>query len=306
MGFMGLISQPFGALLLWLNNFTGNYGAALIVFTLIVRIILLPLTVKQQKSMLESQKLQPHLAQIKEKYKNDKEKLNEETMKLYKAHNVNPAGGCLPLLIQLPIILGLYQVIIKPLTHMFKLTADQINLLMEKVNQVLTANGGQALQNASQFEIKIAQNLTPDILRSAGIDGVDIINFNFLGLNLGDTPSFAYINLLWIIPVLAYFSTFFSTKVTTAMSGNAQPDGGAASSMKTMNMIFPLMTAWFAFTMPAGVGLYWIIGNVIQMGQQVLLNYYFRSKRTEEVPLVTQTAERTKERKPKKGGGRKK
>ncbi|OQB13255.1 MAG: Membrane protein insertase YidC [Firmicutes bacterium ADurb.Bin193] len=296
---MGFISAPFGSLLFWLNNLVGNYGLALIIFTVLVRIILLPLTVKQQKSMQEMQKINPELAKIKEKYKNDKDKLNEEMMKLYKEHNVNPAGGCLPVLIQFPIIIGLYQVIIKPLTYMFKLAPEKIAELTVKVNEVLAA-GGKPLIDAADYngQIMVAQSVNTDILNSVGLGNITPINFNFLGINLGDTPSMSLITALWVIPVLAAVTTYLSTKISMAQTNNTSDDQTAAT-MKTMNMIFPFMTAWFAFKMPAGVGLYWIMGNIIQIVQQYSLNRYFKSKPAEN-PLVIE-----KEHKPNKGGGKK-
>jgi YidC/Oxa1 family membrane protein insertase len=300
---MGIISRPFGLLLNFLNNFTGNYGVALILFTIIVRLILLPLSIKQQKSMRETQKIQPELAIIREKYKNDKQKLNDETMKLYQKHGVNPAG-CLPLLIQFPIIIGLYQAIIKPLTYMFGLADDQISFLTEKVNEVLISQGHEAIKGMGQFQISIAQNLKSlpgDVLESVGLSSVNFINFNFLGLDLGKSPSINFITVLWIIPILAAVTTFLSTKVSTSAGGQQAGDEGAASTMKTMNALFPLMTAWFAFSMPAGVGLYWILGNIIQILQQIVLNKYFKPNEDDN-PLITKKAEI----KVNKGGGGKK
>ncbi|MCK9478126.1 MAG: YidC/Oxa1 family membrane protein insertase [Firmicutes bacterium] len=285
---MGFISRPFGLFLFWLNNLLGNYGAALIFFTLIVRIILLPLSFKQQKSMQDTQKIQPELAQLREKYKNDKQKLNEETMKLYKKHEINPAGGCFPLLIQFPIIIGLYQAIIKPLTYMFGLSETQLSMLIEKVNEVLVSKGQQAIGGIGRFEIAVAQNmkyLSAETLESVGLSAAKLINFNFLGLNLAEVPNLNFITVLWIIPLLAALTTFLSTKVSTAANESSKTEDSAASTMKTMNAIFPLMTAWFAFSMPAGVGFYWILGNVIQIIQQLVLNKYFSIK-AERNPLV--------------------
>ena len=287
---MGFISRPFGILLLWLNNFFGSYGWALIFFTVIVKLILLPLSIKQQKSMQQTQKIQPELAAIQSKYKNDKEKLNEETMKLYKKHNVNPAGGCLPMLIQFPIIIGLYQVVIRPLTYMFNISAEKIAELTTLVNGAIVSGGGAEIAAARQSEILVAQHLTPEILSTAGLENISLINFDFLGLNLGSTPDMQWLNALWIIPILAALTTYLSSKVSMAMSGNtSQPENSAASTMKTMNMIFPLMTAWLAFTMPAGVGLYWIIGNIIQVVQQLALNWYFKSKAPEQQESVIES-----------------
>lgn len=326
---MGFISRPFGILLFALNHLVGNYGWALVIFTILVRLLLLPLSVKQQKSMQSTQRIQPKLAELQKKYANDKEKLNEETMKLYKEHNVNPMGGCLPLLIQFPIIIGLYQVIIRPLTYMLNMSADTIATLTQQVNEVLVAKGQAALEGIRQSEIIIAQNLTPEMLKSVGLESVSLINFNFLGLNLGDTPSvgFTRINFelfgqmfsspfielspLLLIPILAALTTFLSTKISTAISGSKPQEGSAASTMNTMNMLFPLMTAWFAFTMPAGVGLYWILGNIIQVVQQIVLTKYFSAKEPEiEVQAqvdtkVPKVSAKKKSGKPKKGGKKK-
>lgn len=296
---MGIISRPFGLFLFWLNNILGNYGAALIFFTIIVRVILLPLSVKQQKSMQDTQKIQPELAQVREKYKNDKQKLNEETMKLYQKHGVNPAGGCFPLLIQFPIIIGLYQAIIKPLTYMFGLSAEQLEMLIEKVNEVLASKGQQVIGGVGRFEIAVAQNLkylSAQTLESVGLSSTKLINFNFLGLNLAEMPDLNYITVLWLIPVFAALTTFLSTKVSSSANAGNKSDDGAASTMKTMNAIFPLMTAWFAFSMPAGVGFYWILGNIIQIIQQLLLNRYFNKKAYND-PLIIEN------KKPNRRGG---
>ncbi len=294
MNLFGIISRPFGQLLLWLIGLVGNYGAALILFTVIVRLILLPLAVKQQKSMMETQKIQPELAKIREKYKNDKQKLNDEMMNLYKEHNVNPAGGCLPLLIQFPIIIGLFSVIRQPLTYMYNLTSEQIKNLADAV--------GYFVEKGQLDELQIAHSLTPEILQNAGLNNIGIIDFNFLGMNLSKTPVFGMntIDILWLIPIFAAITTYLSTKVMSAVNQNQNANDSAASTMKMMNMIFPFMTAMFAFQMPAGVGLYWILGNIIQIPQQILLNRYFNAKKASE-PLVVEK----KEPKPNKGGGKK-
>jgi YidC/Oxa1 family membrane protein insertase len=326
---MGFISRPFGILLFALNHLVGNYGWALVLFTTIVRILLLPLSIKQHRSMQETQRIQPKLAELQKKYANDKQKLNEETMKLYKEHNVNPMGGCLPLLIQFPIIIGLYQVIIRPLTYMLNISADKIAALTQQVNEALAAKGQAIINGARQSEIIIAQNLTPEMLKSIGLENVSLINFNFLGLNLGDTPSLGFTRInfelfgqlysapfitlspLLLIPILAALTTFLSTKITTALSGSKPQEGSAASTMNTMNMLFPLMTAWFAFTLPAGVGLYWILGNIIQMIQQIAITKYFGAKQpeveaqSEATSQIPKTPAKKKGGKPKKGGKKK-
>jgi len=279
-----IVTKPLGLLLVTLYTFIHNYGLTLIVFTFLVKLILLPLTIKQQKSMLETQKIQPLLAEIQAKYKTDKAKLNEETMKLYKEHNVNPAGGCLPLLIQMPIIISLYWVITQPLTYMFNLSTDQINALKE-------ATGVVSLQ-----QIDVAQMITPEIIKTLGLTNVQIIDFNFLGLNLGLTPNMSQPSILWIIPILAAASTYFVSKLSTPPKNPNAPANEMANSMATMNKIFPLMTAWFTFSFPAGVGLYWVVSNGFQMIQQYALNIYLKGHSD---PLVIE--KETKKKSPKKG-----
>lgn len=281
---MQIITQPLGYLLLMLYSFIHNYGLTLIVFTFLVKLIILPLTIKQQKSMAETQRIQPLLAEIQAKYKTDKAKLNEETMKLYKEHNVNPAGGCLPLLVQFPIIIGLYWVITQPLTYMFGLNADQIASLK-------AATGVMSIQ-----EIDVAKNLTAEIINNLGLTSVRIIDFNFLGLDLGATPSYTQPSVLWIIPILAAASTYFVSKFSAPPKNDNAPANDMANSMATMNKIFPLMTAWFTFSFPAGVGLYWVVSNIFQILQQYALNIYLKGHKN---PLVIEKD--TKKKTPKKG-----
>jgi len=281
---MQIITQPLGFLLLTLYSFIHNYGLTIIIFTFLVKLIILPLTIKQQKSMAETQRIQPLLAELQVKYKTDKAKLNEETMKLYKEHNVNPAGGCLPLLIQMPIIIGLYWVITQPLTHMFGLNADQIASLKE-------ATGVVGIQ-----QIDIAKSLTREILNNLNLSNVQIIDFNFLGLDLGATPNMNHPSILWIIPVLAAASTYAVSMLSAPAKNPNAPANDMANSMATMTKIFPLMTAWFTFSFPAGVGLYWIISNVFQVIQQYALNIYLKGHKN---PLVIEKSD--KKKLPKKG-----
>ncbi len=279
-----IVTKPLGFLLVTLYSFIHNYGLTLIVFTFLVKLIILPLTIKQQKSMAETQKIQPLLAEIQAKYKTDKTKLNEETMKLYKEHNVNPAGGCLPLLIQMPIIISLYWVITQPLTYMFGLNADQIASLK-------AATGVMSIQ-----EIDVAKNLTAEIINNLGLTSVRIIDFNFLGLDLGATPSYSQPSVLWIIPILAAASTYFVSKLSAPAKNPNAPVNEMANSMATMNKIFPLMTAWFTFSFPAGVGLYWVVSNGFQILQQYALNIYLKGHTD---PLVIEKGD--KKKLPKKG-----
>lgn len=290
------ICGVFGELLNFLYNLFGqNYGFALIGFTLVVNLILLPLTLKQQKSTTMMQAIQPELTRLQEKYKNDKEKLNVELMKLYQNNNINPMSGCLPLLIQLPIILILYQVIIKPLSYMQGLTAAQIAEL-----QNLVGSSGEAVMQVSLAAD--AAKLGAEKLATLSFEFTPI-HFNFFGLDLGATPSISHPNLLWLIPILAGVTTYALTWLTTSQANakkteeqkKKEKDNPTATQMQTMNKIMPLITVWVAFTFAAGIGFYWIMNNIFKMIQQVVVNQLLKK----EGPVVIDATKDTKKKKKK-------
>ncbi len=270
---MGSLIRPFGMFLKLLYDLTGNYGWALIIFTVIVNVALMPLSIKQQKSTMAMQKIQPRMNEIQKKYQYDKEKQSQEMMKLYQEYNINPMSGCLPLLIQFPIILILYQAVLKPLTYMFGATEGftpaVIESLMEKASEII----GKPVTS----EIQIFSVV--DKLGDLWPQGVEVMNFDFFGLALNQTPNFAVPSLLWIIPVVCVLTTYLSSAIMTKQqnkqnsSANNNP---TADSMKTMQTFMPLMTGFFAFTLPAALGFYWTIGNIVRLFQQLYLNYRFK------------------------------
>lgn len=281
----------FGDLLNFLYNLFGqNYGIALIGFTLIVNLLLLPLTLKQQKSTTMMQAIQPELTRLQEKYKNDKEKLNMEMMKLYQNNNINPMSGCLPLLIQLPIILILYQVIIKPLSYMQGLTADQISKLRELVGAGNTVMEVDLAAKAATLGDKMPDFFTP-------------INFDFFGIDLGSIPSISQPSILWLIPILAGVTTYALSWLTmrqaeakkTEEQKKREKNNPTANQMQTMNKIMPLITVWFTFTFAAGIGFYWIMNNIFKMIQQLIVNQLLKK----ESPLVIETSTNGKNKKKK-------
>ena len=264
-----LITTPLGYIISFIYDLVQNYGFAIIIFTLIVKIIMLPLVVKQQKSTVQMQKIQPELQAIQKKYANDQQRLSQETMKLYKKYNISPAGGCLPLLIQLPIIFGLYQVITRPMQYILHMGTD----LIQKIADVLKDAGHitEAVANyaTKQNQITVASSMADNLAFVQEKVGTTLstLNFDFFGLDLSLTPSFSQPSILWIIPVLSAVTAYLSGKITTKLSGNQQ----AAEQMKTMNIMMPLMSGYFCFIMPTGVGLYWVMSNVVQIVQQVVV-----------------------------------
>ena len=298
------ITRPLGWIIEQIYNLVANYGLAIIIFTVIVKLILLPLNIKSQKAMRKQQKIQPILQDLQKKYANDQEKLQKEMMKLYKENNVSMTGGCLPMLIQMPILIGLYQVIQKPLSYLMGvdwMAEDVIN----KVYMLRDTMADQIGNLATQTEEMLAKMSQIQLSQWAEIvNGPTdpwVINFNFLGLNLANTPSAAinYIMRLdfsnWgviallLIPVLAVVSQELTTKLTQIQSGqNTKDDSDNPSSQmnKSMMLMMPLMTGLFTFTLPSGIGIYWIVSSITQLLQQLALNKYFENK-GEEVIIKT-------------------
>jgi YidC/Oxa1 family membrane protein insertase len=245
-----------------------NYGLAIILFTVFVKLLLLPLTIKQSKSTAKMQELQPIIQELQRKYKNDTTKLNEELMKLYSEHQYNPASGCLPLLIQLPILFSLIYVIGKPLTYMFGYSADAISGYLNTVPEAMKISGFYEQLGAVNFH--------------------ELLNMKFLGLDLSPSLLFGaemtkYLPLL-ILPILSFVSTILSNKLmmSSSMKNNNKKDNAPDASMamqKNMMFVAPLMTLWVSFQFPAGLGLYWFSSNLFQIFQQLYINKFIITKK---------------------------
>lgn len=282
MGFLDIINVPLGYLFRIIYLIVKNYGWALVLFTVITKAILLPLSIKQQKSMSKMQAVQPKLNEIQRKYQYDKEKLNQETMKIYQENKINPMGGCLPLLIQFPVLIGLYNIIRMPLTYVLKFGSG----VFPTVQQVLDILTPMGFTGTIHDEIKIADYLfnTQGALEAvqAAFPQANIISldFNFLGMNLSQTPNFMVLSPLLLIPILAGVTSYLTSWVSNKLNGNSAKSSNGqenttASTMQTMTYIFPFMTVFFAFSLPAGLGFYWILSNIVQIIQQVVLTKYF-------------------------------
>jgi YidC/Oxa1 family membrane protein insertase len=237
-------------LLQFLNDITGNYGVAIILLTLLAKLVLLPLTIKQTRSMIAMQKVQPEIKKLQEKYKDDKERLSQEMMKFYKENKVNPLGGCLPLVLQLPIFFALFTVLreylLTPPTNILGNTFALIQKLPT------FSDGATALGNALY---NIPFN------KQAGFLWID---------NLADSTRIA--DPTFILIILLAVTTWYSQK--QVMTDPRQ---------KNMMIIMPLITAFISWSLPAGVVLYWLTTNVLQILQQFAMEYYDK-KHPKEVP----------------------
>lgn len=283
--------QGLGWIIRFCYSLTNNYAIALLLFALFVKIVLFPFGVKQQKNMVKQAKLRPKEMAIRKKYagRNDQktqQKLQEEIMKLYQDENFNPMGGCLPLLIQLPILFSLYRVITQPLTYLCQFSADTIAAINAKITELIEAGAQNitAVTNASSYSAEITtitQMKELGFEHFNGIEGfvADVIpNFELFGkLNLALTPSFTNFSWLLLIPLFTLVFTLLSSRITKKLSYQAPTTQEVAnnSSMKIMEYSMPLLSTYICFTVPATIGLYWIYNNVLSILQQVILYKLF-------------------------------
>lgn len=287
-----IIARPLGKFLLFIYNTVAfqNYGLAIIFFTVLVKLVLLPLTLKQYKSSAKMQELQPIIADIQKRYKDDKEKLNQEMMKVYQENNYNPASGCLPILLQMPILITLYWVIIQPIKFMLGKPIETVDKLVEVATKAL---GDKAIGFQKELATLNYFNENRDALSQVSglLNKNELVDFNnFLGLHLGRIASYktgdlfgaeAYIYLpLLLLALLAVATTYVSTKLTMPKpnQNGVQQNAMASSMTNSMMYIGPLMTLMFSFQLPAGVVLYWMIGYVFAIFQQLYINKYVLKK----------------------------
>ena len=276
-----LIVRPFGLLLQWLYSVVQNYGLAVIVFALLVKLVCIPLTIKSKKSMLAMTAMNAELQQLQKKYANNRVKLNEEMQKLYEKHGVNPMSGCLPQFIPLPIMMGLYYAVQQPLQYIVGLSRETVIALAQMIGLDQFAGANYTVQ------IKIAEKLNAfvdgsghfsDAVTNCLQSGEHIfpLDFSFLGLNLADTPSISHPSIIWIIPILSGLTAFLSSYIMQKMQGTQ--NSAAAGQMKMLNFMMPLMSLYFAFILPGAIGIYWIFNNVFTCVQEIILTKALRGK----------------------------
>lgn len=266
------IANIFGYLLEWLYNGIGqNYGIALILFTIILRIILLPLTIKQQKSMKKTTELQGKMQEIQFKYKNNPELMNKEIMELYKREKLSPFSGCISSIVQILIILSVFYLVSRPLTYMKKIDPG---IIENYRNEISAENDGK---NSNYYEIEIIQ-------KKAAQDENIKVNMDFLGLDLSKVPSQNMSDVtVYIIPLLYVVSSIFSIRMTTGKTKKKEENNSSEPDMtqqmnKSMSYMMPIMAVSIAFVAPLGLALYWLISNILMILERIVINKYVDSK----------------------------
>lgn len=285
---MGAISSLFGYLLNALYTVFNNYGIAIIVFSIILRIILIPITIKQQKSLKKSAELQEEMKEIQRKYKNNPEKLNQETIDLYKREKLSPFAGCFSSIIQLVIILSVFWLVSQPLTYMKKDLAPQV---IQDYKVQLQQEGNQSTYS----EIAI-------INRFGSEDERVRLNMDFLGLDLSKVPSNNLSDwTVYIIPLLYVISSVVSIKITnsfnkkkknekkaitdgTEVQNSGEPNELEAMEAMNKNMMYmlPLMSVFIAFIAPLGLALYWFVSNILVIIEKIIIDAIMKHKEEKE------------------------
>ena len=295
------ICVPFAWLVRLFYNLTNSYGVALILFTLVIKLIMLPFQMKSKKSMMRMSRVSGQMQELQKRYAKNQAKLQEEMQKLYEEEGVNPMSGCLWSLIPFPILIALYSIIRQPITHFMMLSKDVLQTVVQSAadagvnltNIVMMdkATGTPALKDGLYQLASYGQINLVKAVQEMGLstpEGWFDMNYNFLGLDLTATPweyvksftfTWAVIGVI-LIPSLAGLSQFVFSKLT--MKTQPQADAAGGASMKSMMYMMPLMSVYIAFIMPAALGVYWIAQSVFSLIQEAILNKTFSAKLSEE------------------------
>ena len=295
------ICVPFAWLVRLFYNLTNSYGVALILFTLVIKLIMLPFQMKSKKSMMRMSRVSGQMQELQKRYAKNQAKLQEEMQKLYEEEGVNPMSGCLWSLIPFPILIALYSIIRQPITHFMMLSKDVLQTVVQSAadagvnltNIVMMdkATGTPALKDGLYQLASYGQINLVKAVQEMGLstpEGWFDMNYNFLGLDLTATPweyvksftfTWAVIGVI-LIPILAGLSQFVFSKLT--MKTQPQADAAGGASMKSMMYMMPLTSVYIAFIMPAALGVYWIAQSVFSLIQEAILNKTFSAKLSEE------------------------
>lgn len=254
------IANILGWIIRLIYNHT-NYFVSIILFTLLTKLILLPLYISQIKSTEEMNKITPMVKKIQEKYKNNQEKQSEELMKLYADHKVNPISGCLPALIQIPLIFAMFYIVKQPLTYVINMPQEQI---VEYTKQYL---------NSEEVDEKIVKQYEIQVANEYNLIDMNVGKY----INLGKAPSDVFNDdeskrthpMALIIPILSIVFSVISNKLSQKNSNMTEEQ---QEMQKTMNLMMPLLSASIAYTMPLALGIYWLLGSVLGILQQLFIN----------------------------------
>lgn len=268
---ISFFANLFGYVLNFLYGFIHNYGIAIILFSIVLKIVMLPISIKQQKTMKKSAKIQEKMREIQDKYKNNPEKLNQETIELYKREKMSPFSGCLSAIVQLVLLFSVFYLVRSPLTYMTKVDTSLIEQYTNEIKQE---------ENNNNPYPEIA------IIKEKGSEDERVnINMEFLGLDLSSVPSQNLSDWrVYIIPALYVLTSFLSMRIATTMQ-NKKKDQEEVNEMdavmqanKSMTYIMPIMSVSIAIIAPLGLALYWLVNNILMIAERLILNKFLKEE----------------------------
>lgn len=295
------LANLFGYLLSFLYNLVNNYGIAIILFTLIIKVLLLPLSIKQQKTMKKSAKMQEKMKVIQFKYKNDPDKMNKEMMNLYKTENMSPFSGCLTAIVQLLLLLSIFYLVKSPITYMEKISSEDINKYISQLQE----EGKEISKVYPEIDLIREYNWLKE--KNPEDNNIEKLNLqmNFVGLDLSKIPQQNMTDYtVYIIPILYILSSFISIRMTTAMQEKQNKakkdvviDGETGKEIeekeseneidavmqtnKMMSWMMPIMSISIAFVAPLGLALYWLINNILMILERLILDKAIKQEEEE-------------------------
>ena len=265
-----IINIPLSYILNFFSGLLGNsFAAAVFVFTIFINLAMIPLTIKGQKASVGQMRIKPKLDELKKKYGDDKQRYSQEMQKLYSEEKISMGGGCLPLLIRLPIMLSIYYLITQPLTYLMNVSSETIDKL---------ANTLKLAEGSYTRELTIIDAVAKDNSLSTEIASkLESIDFSLFGLDLTQTPQFSInifndFSLLWLIPISAFAAQMFTSLISMRMQKKINPE---APNMGCMMYSMPIISLVIGFTVPAGVGFYWACSSLIGGLLQSAIQYYY-------------------------------
>lgn len=291
---------PFGWLLSIFYNLTDSYIFAIVLLTVLIRCALLPTSISQQKNSAKQVRLNTKVNKIRQKYAGNQQKIQEETQALYQREGFGAANmGCMPLMIQMIVMIGLYGVIYTPLSSVLRFGDETIEKIKSVMGIVVEA-GSKNAANSRMAELEVLKHFEKYSDKLSGILSSEQIadladfkeRFNIFGLDLSITPNYKEPGVIWIIPILAFVTAMASSLYMYARQKKQNPEMAKNPSMGCMTFMSPMMSLWFTFMFPAGVGFYWIISNVLSFIQQIILTNIYSPKRVLAQQMVDETVVR--------------
>ena len=287
----------FGYILEWIYLLVKNYGLAIIIFSVLVKIVMLPISIRQQKTMKKNEKIQKELKILQIKHKGNPERLNQETMELYKRENVNPFGGCFTIIIQFILLISMFYLVKSPLTYMQKIDN---NVIENEIVEIKKVNGEESISKGYP-EMSVIKYLK----QNNDTENQMYINMDFLGLDLSKVPQENFGDWkVFVIPVLYVISSILSIKLTTNMTNKKKEEKEkkeekallteenkaemdqeemAAQMNKSMSLMMPILSVSVSLIAPLGLALYWLINNIIMIIERLMLNKLFSKEEEENV-----------------------